>query len=239
MFVMMIKSISKPFLISSLAIILLFTGILQSCTKEDSSDVNQDKIYAEYELFYDENTDKTYAACVFRFSNAFGTNLELSAPSEVKFGNDLLTFDPVLSYYRKEYAGLITSGTFTFADTLGSTYQNTITLPSPISNPNIDTIKRSLGSFTYAWVGSANPADSWTSVSINNTLNWANFQYFLQNNLGAENMVFGINQLNQLPIGPAFVQLERVFQKTATNVTSSGGVVRAKYKALNKNIIVE
>lgn len=129
------KSSSNLFPIFSFGIILLFTWILQSCTKENSSDVNQDKIYAEYELAYDENLDKTYASCVFKFSNAFGTNLQLSAPSEIKFGNDVLTFDPLLSYYRKEYAGLVTSGTFTFTDTAGVSYQNTVTLPSSISNP--------------------------------------------------------------------------------------------------------
>lgn len=69
--------------------------------------------------------------------------------------------------------------------------------------------------------------------------NWGNFQYFQQNNIGAQNIVLGLNQLNQLPIGAAFIQLERVFQKNATNVTSSGGIIRAKYKALNKNIMVQ
>ena len=236
---MKIKSSSNLFPIFSFGIILLFTWILQSCTKENSSDVNQDKIYAEYELAYDENLDKTYASCVFKFSNALGTNLQLSAPSEIKFGNDVLTFDPLFSYYRKEYAGLVTSGIFTFTDTLGVSYQNTVTLPSAISNPTIDTIKRSLGAYTYTWIGSANAADSWIGVSINNMQNWGNFQYFQQNNIGAQNIVLGLNQLNQLPIGAAFIQLERVFQKNATNVTSAGGIVRAKYKALNKNIMVQ
>lgn len=225
--------------ISFFGLIALCTWILQSCQKENSSDVNQDKIYAEYELAYDQNTNKTYASCVFKFSNAFGTQLQLSAPSEVKFGNDVLPFDPLLSYYRKEYAGLVTSGTFTFTDTLGVSYQNTVTLPAAISNPSITAIDRSQGAFTFTWAGAANVADSWVGVSINNVLNAANFQYFQQNTVGAQNIVLGINQLNQLPIGGAFIQLERVFQKNATNVTSAGGIVRAKYKALNQNIDIQ
>src|SRR5262245_21459177 len=92
----------KP--IALLTILSTFMS-LSSCKKEDSDDVNQDKIYAEYELFYDKNTDKTYASAVFKFSNALGTNLQLTSPSEVKFNSDVIPWDPVFSYYRKEYAG--------------------------------------------------------------------------------------------------------------------------------------
>jgi hypothetical protein len=56
---MKIKSSSNLFPIFSFGVVLLFAWILQSCKKENSSDVNQDKIYAEYELAYDENLDKT------------------------------------------------------------------------------------------------------------------------------------------------------------------------------------
>lgn len=220
---------------SILAASLLFF----SCKKEDSSDVNQQKIYAEYELFYDANAGKTYASAVFKFSNALGTNLQLTSPSEVKFGSDVIPYDPVFAYYRKEYAGMVNSGTFTFKDQGGTTYTNSVTLPAAITAPTIDTINRALGAYTFTWAGDSITPNTWVNLTINNTANALNYQYFLQNTANAKNIVLGLSQLNQLPIGAAFTQLERVYQTNAPSVTSAGGLVRSKYKPLNKNLYVK
>ena len=40
--------------------------IMASCAKEDSSDVNQNKIYVDYEVFYNQNEDKTHAVARFQ-----------------------------------------------------------------------------------------------------------------------------------------------------------------------------
>jgi len=45
----------------------LFLVVFTACPIEDSSDVNQDKIYTDYEVFYNSNTDKTIVVAKFRF----------------------------------------------------------------------------------------------------------------------------------------------------------------------------
>lgn len=230
------KSFSNFILITAIGLTSLSVS---SCKKENSEDVNQDKIYAEYELYYDANVGKTYASAVFKFSNALGTNLELTSPSEVKFGTDVIPYDPVFAYYRKEYAGLVPSGTFTFKDKDGTTYTNAVSMTNSIANPIVDTIRRSLGAYTYTWTGDSVFANSWVNMTINNTANALNYQYFLQNTQNSKNIVCGITQLNQLPIGNSFFQVERVYEKTATSVTSAGGKTRAKYKGLNANTYVK
>ncbi|MGK0388363.1 MAG: hypothetical protein ACI94Y_001091 [Maribacter sp.] len=65
--------------------ILFASTALISCESDDSSSVEQDKNFTGYELFYNQNTDKTYARVQFRFENALETTLELDDPSTIIF----------------------------------------------------------------------------------------------------------------------------------------------------------
>ena len=91
-------------------ILFITSMILASCTIEDSSDVNQEKIYADYEVFYNSNTDKTLAVAKFKFGGATGTVLQLTDPAQVTFNGDKLAFKPIYSGHIKEFAGRITEG---------------------------------------------------------------------------------------------------------------------------------
>ncbi|MBC7777946.1 MAG: hypothetical protein H7246_21105 [Phycisphaerae bacterium] len=229
------KLIGKNGLVITLLLVL---GLgFSSCIKEESSDVNQNKIFAEYELSYDQNTDKTYASAVFKFSNGLGTKLHLSGPSNVTFGADVLPYDPVFAYYRKEYAGKVDSGTFVFTDSLGHTYSNPVSLAAIIMNPSLDTIHKS-GSFTYAWTGAAVAANEAVGLTIANAANAVYFQYFLQNSVGATDIVLPQTQLNNLPTVNANATIERVFETTAPEVTSAGGKIRGKYKASSSPVYI-
>ena len=230
------KTNKLPYTILGLAITLV--SILSSCQKADSKDVNQDKIYVEYELFYDKNTDKTYASAIFKFNNSAGTQLQLTSPSEVKFNNDVIPYDPFFAYYRKEYAGQINSGTFNFKDKDGKIYSNTVNLAKLIGNPSIDTIKR-VGSYVYSWLGDSLATNEFVGLTIGNNANAANFQVFLQYAVSSKNLVLPLNQLNQLPVGMSYCQLDRAIQTNASHVTSAGGLIRGKYRALNKNLYIK
>lgn len=212
--------------------------IFSSCKKENSEDVNQDKIYAEYELFYDKNQDKTFASAIFKFSNNAGTQLELTSPSEIKFNSDVIPYDPTFAYYRKEYAGLVTSGTFSFKDKNGTVYTNAVSLSKIITNPTIDTIRRT-GSYSYNWIGDSIIANETVGLVIGNNINTLNFQVFLQNTLNSKNLILPLNQLNQLPVGMSYTQLDRQIETNAAGVTSAGGKIRGKYRALNKNLYIK
>lgn len=208
---------------------ILGAGQLISCAKENSNDVNQDRIYAEYELRYDANTDKTYASAIFRFGNATGTQLELSDPSTITFNGDAIPFDPVFSYYRKEYSGNITSGTFVFTNTEGTSFTNAVTNPRTVAFPAIDTIHNA-NSYTLTWIGdsvvSNEHMDMWMDGPQQN-----NAEFFTQYTLNTHNLVLAANQLQNLGIGATTCTLERTWETSAGSVTGAGGKVRAKYKA--------
>jgi hypothetical protein len=213
--------------------------VLSSCGKEDSADVNQDKIYAEYELFYDKNNDKTYASAVFKFSNVTGTNLQLTAPSEIKFNGDVIPYDATFAYYRKEYAGIINSGTFTFKDTDGLTYTNPVSLAKIITNPVIDTIKRANGAYTYTWVGDSVRQNELIGLTIGSVANPLDLEVFLQGAVSSKNFVLPLTQLNGLAIGNSYCQLDRQVETNAPSVTSAGGKIRGKYRAQNTTLYVK
>jgi hypothetical protein len=218
--------------------IIISLCLLTGCEKADSGDVNQDKIYSEYELSYDKNQDKTYASAIFKFNSITGTQLQLTAPSEVKFNGELVPYDPVFAYYRKEYAGQINSGTFTFKDKNGLAYINMVTIAAAISNTVVDTIKRT-GAYTYVWLGDSCKNNELIGLTIGNNINPLNFQFFLQNTLNSKNLVLPLAQLNQLPVGNSYCQLDRQVETAAQNVTSAGGKVRGKYRGPNKNVYIK
>jgi hypothetical protein len=231
------KTLKTTMLISNLVLMFLIT-FFTSCEKPaPSTDVNQSKIHGEYELFYDANTDKTYASAVFKFNSRTGTALQLVSPSEIKFNNDQIPFDAVLGYYRKEYAGKILAGSFNFKDGTGVNYANSVNLSKVADCMNITTISRT-GSFNYTWIGDNLGTNEALSLVIVNVTNPLNFQYFIQNSVGATNLVLPLNQLNQLPVGNANCYLDRQIESNALNVTAAGGIIRGKYRCLIKPIIV-
>jgi hypothetical protein len=213
------------------------TTFIQSCANEDSTNVNQDRIYAEYELYYDANTDKTYASAIFRFGHASGTQLELIAPSQVTFNGDIIPFDATFSYYRKEYAGKITSGTFVFNDADGNSFTNAVSTDRTIAFPaNMDTIHNA-NSYTLTWVGDSivqnERVDLWMDGPLQN-----NAEYFMGYVENTNSVILAANKLQNLGIGSTLCTMERIWEDTAIGVTSAGGKVRVKYKALNRTIQV-
>ena len=127
-----------------IAFILIASCVFMACPIEDSADVNQDKIYTDYEVFYNSNTDKTQVVAKFRFGGVTGTILELNDPAEVSFNGDKLPFKPVYGGHFKEYAGRITQGTFTYTNIDSITYENSIPLAEIIDfHADLDTISKS------------------------------------------------------------------------------------------------
>ncbi len=215
-------------------ITLLF---LSSCAKEDSSDVNQDKIYTDYELFYNKNTDKTVAVAKFKFGGITGTILELTDGATVTFNGDLLTYNAWYSGHVKEYAGMITSGTFVYTDVDGSVFTNaTPSMDTASFDPNFTTIVKSQAN-TFTWLGNSLAANESIGLFVG-SWTWGEDALFFQNQLGATNLIMGITQMSNLAEGTSTVYMDRT--KHATNIqgTSNGGIIRSKYRALNAQVQV-
>jgi len=218
---------------------LLFIGLMlfNSCIREESSDVNQDKIHTAYEMFYNANQDKTYARAIFKFSNVLGTQLQLTAPSQITFNGDVLTFQNTLAYYEKEYAGYIASGTFVWSDVNGISYTNTVHNKVIDYPANLDTIPRN-AAYEMFWVGDSLSANERVVLTINGILE-GDVQVFSQNNLHAKSIILALNQLQTLGQGQGSMWFDRYYEPGLTEKTSAGGSITARYRPINKTVFLD
>ncbi len=225
---------------------ILFLGILTlslplaftSCQKEDSSDVNQDKIYTVYELFYNANTDKTVAIARFRFGTPTGTLLEVTDPAAITFNGDALPYSLAYSGHAKEYAGLVTSGTFEYTNTEGTVFTNSTPTMTTFDYPaGFDTIVKSQAN-TLAWTGDPLSANERANFFIG-TWTWGQDALFFATGDGATDIVMGINQLSNLAEGTSTGYLDRVNEVAISQGTSEGGLIRTRYRPTNVTLQVE
>lgn len=209
--------------------------LLVSCQREPSDSVDQTKIYTEYHLVYDANTDITYARAVFKFSNITGTQLELVAPAEVKFNNDLLAFNQTLAYYEKQYSGVVSGGTFVYKDLDNNTFTNTITGVKTIGFPStLDTIHKT-GSYTMTWVGDSIITGEGVTVSIDG-LYENDVQIFYTNLVNSKSITMPLNKLQLLATGNATIYMQRDIINNTIQAPSAGGYIKGVYKPQNKTI---
>lgn len=207
---------------------------LASCTREASNSVDQDRIFTVYELFYNANEDKTFARATFYFSNELGTRLELAGDSRATFNGDPLTFNAVLAYYEREYAGFVDSGTFDWVDTEGNTYQNTITVNPIEYAAAIDTIDRS-ASYELFWEEEPLSEEETVTVTINGE-NEGDARLFTTNDVGANSIILAKNLLEQVGAGPGTLLLERSFSPPIADAPGAGGRIVGRYRPVNQMI---
>lgn len=211
--------------------------ILSSCQKEDSSDVNQDKIYSVYELFYNANTDKTVAIARFRFGTPTGTLLEVTSPASITFNGDDMPYSVAYSGHAKEYSGLLTSGTFIYTNTEGTVFTNTTPTMTTLDYPaGFDTIVKSQSN-TLTWTGTALSANERANFFIG-TWTWGEDALFTTSGNGANNIVMGINQLSNLALGSSTGYIDRVNESAIAQGTSEGGLIRTRYRPTNVTLEV-
>lgn len=211
--------------------------VLSSCQRESSDSVDQDKIYTEFELFYNANLDKTFARATFKFSNAFGTKLELANPSTVNFDGQTLTFNTVLAYYERELAGFVESGTFTWTDTEGQSFTNTISVKPIDYSGAINAIAKD-SSFELGWAGDPLQANELVVVTINGE-NEGDAQIFSTNDVGSTSIILGKDKLEQLGTGPGTVWMDRSTILPLNEGTSAGGTIIGRYRPENQSIQIQ
>lgn len=213
----------------NLVLLLFITSFLVSCVAEESSSVDQSRIWTGYELFYDKNENKTYAKAAFKFGNGLGTSLQLSEGSSVRFNNEVLPYNGITAMYEKVYDGFITTGTFTFQDNEGNQYVNTVPTIAEIAWPEgALTMQRGVD-YVMTWQGTPLGPNEDVGSTISTTL-------FLQLLDNVTTITYGGVQLNAITAGPYIGVLDRYSLTAPTQAPEAGGLMTAKYRAQNKAI---
>ena len=118
----------KPFLA---ALLLTITTVFACNSNEigESKDVNQDKIYMDYNISYTEGEDEVALNFQYRFAGVAGTTLVLNNPSQVKLDGELLKADSTEyggAYYKvsKNYPTFLGKHSISFTDINGKQFEN-------------------------------------------------------------------------------------------------------------------
>ncbi len=228
-------SLFTPFIMLVIATLLIACG----GGREDSSDVNQSRIYTEYEVFYNANDDVSHVIARFRFGGPFGTLLELTPTSgaSVSFNGDPLSYSVFWAAHHREYAGNITSGTFIYTNADGQVYTNSVPAGSSIGFPDgFSSINRSQAQ-TLVWQGTPLAPNDAVGVFVGSWA-WGDDALFFNDSDGATSIVMGVNQLSNLPLGTAVVYMDRWNEIDLQEGTPEGGRIRYKYRGENAVVTV-
>jgi hypothetical protein len=220
-------------LLFALGLFSVFVG----CNVEDSGDVNQDKIWTQYELFYNENDDKTVAVARFRFGGATGTLLKLNEDASVSFNGEELDYNAWYLGHTREFAGWVDSGAFVYMDLDQLTFTNTVMPYDSVGFPDgFDTIYKSMAN-TLVWDGTPLAANEHVGLFVGSWA-WGDDALYVQSVDNATDIVMGTNQLSNVPVGPSTLFMDRWTQVDAAQATSEGGIVVGKYRATNRQVQV-
>ncbi len=208
--------------------------VLDSCKKK-STDIDQDKIWAHYEIYYDQNQDVTWARTKFKFGNALGSAIQLTAPATITFNGSALIYQSSTEQYEKVFQGFVSGGTFTYADKNNTIYSNSISYIKPIGFPAIDTIHKT-NSYTLTWIGDSLA----TNESVNLWLSGSNYhtEFFYQNKLNSKSIICAANQLQKLSNLNTSGAMLRIYAPPIQQSTGAGGEINGKFLAHNLNTVI-
>jgi len=216
--------------------LLMVLGIFISCEVENSADVNQDKIYADYDLRYNENSDKTTVVARFRFGGPTGTLLELTDNASVLFNDDELPFNILFGGHSKEYSGQITEGEFMYTNTEGVLFTNKAPAYESITYPTgLDSLSKN-EAFELVWDGTALKADQRVGLFIG-TWTFGEDGLFIEEGDGATSLILAKDVMEDVKTGSSTFFMERTTAVDIAEGTDEGGRIRATYQP--ENIKVE
>ena len=218
-------------------LIIACLSALTACETESQQDVNQDRIYVYYELYYNADQDITYAKASFRFGSITGTILQLSGHSYVKFNDAYLTYKPVLAYYEATFPGLVTEGDFRYIDLDSSIFVNHATLHPVDLAETLDTIHKG-HVYELPFDGDSIRADETVTAFINSTLG-TDLQTFSQSNLLTVSVLMPADRTLEITPGINTIYVRRNYLNPVTQASSAGAEIHSIYQSHARQIYVK
>jgi len=224
--------------VKQLCVILLVTALaLAGCKKEVSKNIDQDKIFTQYELFYNQTENITYAMATFKFSSSNGTKLMLSDPSTIMVDGAEMDWDNDNGFYQNEFIGFKPTATFNWVDLDGNSFTNTIdirdiALPSTIDNLHF------ADSVTYfMWNGSALDSSESVTLTIDGVGN-TDTRNFIVDTVGATVITLDSVRLSQIDSGLVQLFLNLRYAPALTEQTTRGGSITGRYQTVTAETLL-
>lgn len=217
------KKFIFPFVIA-----VLLAIVFSSCERENSEDVNQDRIYVYYELVYNATQEITYARATFFFGGITGTRLELTEPSQISADGQVLTWKPLLAYYETSFAGLKDTLSFEWTDTDENVFINGVSIHEIGFPETIEPIIQASANEFY-WSGDPLSANETASIYINGPME-EDAAPVVQAITGTNYVLIPANISSGLTLGTNNAYLRRNYKPDIQEATSAGGEIHGIYQ---------
>ncbi|NRA11298.1 MAG: hypothetical protein HRT57_05010 [Crocinitomicaceae bacterium] len=213
------------FLIIAMAVLFL-----PSCKREESVNIDQNRIYSSYDYTYDANANKSSMTATFRLDNSGGQKIELSYPSRVSYNGEGLAWKNAMGYYSLNRSGNLNGGSFSFIDTESNEFQNQVSNLNSVEIPfGMNSISKS-GNFFLPWNGVPLVSGETIKVTISGgdqTLS----KTFTVTAEGTSHVILDQYKLAGLAVGTANIQIEREMSSYLEQSGLAGGRISAQYKS--------
>jgi hypothetical protein len=211
-------------------IIMMSILFLPSCKREESVNIDQNRIYSSYDYTYDANVNKSSMTATFRLDNSGGKKIELSYPSRVHFNGEGLAWKNAMGHYSLNRSGNLNGGSFSFVDTDSKEFENQVSGLNSVEIPfGLNSISRS-GNFFLPWVGAPLVSGETIKVTINGS-GQSGSKTWTITNPGTSHVILDQFKLNGLVVGTANIQIEREVSSYLTETGLAGGRISAQYKS--------
>ena len=218
-------------------ILLVVTFAAAGCKKEISKNIDQDKIFTQYELFYDQTENVTYATATFKFSSNYGTKLMLSDPSTITLDGIEMDWDNDNGYYQNQFDGFKSTATFHWVDLDGNSFTNTIDIRDIALPATIDNFHFADSVTYFMWNGSALDSSENVTLTIDG-VGETDRRDFRLDTVGATTFTLDSVQLSQIDSGMIQLFLNLRYSPALTEQTSRGGSITGRYQTVTAETLL-
>jgi hypothetical protein len=230
---MIMKKILFPLFMAGILLSMVYST---SCRREDSVNVNQDRIYTHYLLEYDANENQTIARATFRMGGQYDSKLKLSEGSSITFNNVEMDFSGVYAYYQNEMEGFTESGTFRFTDLDGNQYANSISVLSAELPDSLPDIQKG-AMYQIEWEGLSLGPNEVISLSIDGPAD-SDTETFTVSAEGATSISLSSSETERLNPGASIIKLERSYETNDVDAPEVGGKMETVYTSSSEGLDV-
>lgn len=214
---------------TTLGIALMSLLFFTACKKEASINIDQNRIYSDYEVTYDQMSNRTTSQVIFRVDHNSGKKIELTYPARVGFNDENLAWRNLGGYYDMTRSGNHLNGHFTYFDVEDNSFENTGALVDPIDLPfGMNNISKN-GNFFLPWTGAVLQSGETVKVIISGG-SQSGSKTFTATAIGSSFISLEQYKLNQLVAGTANIQIQREKTSALQQSNLSGGRITSTYK---------
>lgn len=223
----------KP--IQSIFLVLVAISAL-SCRKENSEEIDQEKIWTDYRVVINHEINKVVARTTFKNESQVGENLKLGDKASVNANGTNLEWSGIYNWYEKEISNT-TQVEFIFTDNEESLHYGTVNIDTTISYDSSIANNDSLKKATIQFIPWANANALSAGEVVNLVIKQGEVTDAIRtDSVNATGVYLTTSSLNLFQLGDAEAHFEKWTPGSMTQATSAGGLTWGHYISRTKAI---